>query len=207
MAKVMKLNEEQRKMVEDNHNLIYQYLIDKHLPQDEYYDVAAIGLCRAALCYDKTKGINFSTYVYQSISNNIKHYHLYDKRHNVEAMSYNNTSTVHGKETEVEHLETFYSNDDTEEENVVRAHFRWFIEDMSIRELQIMYCKTKKMQNKDIGKLFGITHEAIGRVWRRIKKAYSENKRLHTIKYLDDVQEIERAQLKEKLLDIVDLVV
>lgn len=203
----MKLNNEQRKLVEDNHNLIYQYLIDNNLPQDEYYDIAAIGLCKAAIGYDSSKGVTFGTYVYQSIRNNIKQCELNNKRHNVETMSYNNLSTVHGEGTEVEHLETFYSNDDTEEENVVKTHFRWFIKDMSLRELQIMYYKTKKMNNKDIGKKFGVTHEAIGRVWRRIKKAYNENKRLHTIKYLDEIQELEREMLKKKLLDIVDLVV
>ena len=45
----IQLNDEQRKLVADNHNLIYQYLIDNNLPQDEYYDIAAIGLCKAAL--------------------------------------------------------------------------------------------------------------------------------------------------------------
>ena len=203
----MKLNNEQRKLVEDNHNLIYQYLIDNNLPQDEYYDIAAIGLCKAAIGYDVSKGVTFGTYVYQSIRNNIKQCELNDKRHNVETMSCNNLSTVHGEGTEVEHLETFHSNNNTEEENVVKAHFRWFIEDMSLRELQIMYYKTKKMNNKDIGKKFGVTHEAIGRVWRRIKKAYNDNKTLHTIKYLDEIQELEREMLKKKLLDIVELVV
>ena len=62
----IQLNDEQRKLVEDNHNLIYQYLIDNKLPQDEYYDIAAIGLCKAALKYDTSKGA-FSTYVYRAI--------------------------------------------------------------------------------------------------------------------------------------------
>lgn len=66
----IQLNDEQRKLVADNHNLIYQYLIDNNLPQDEYYDIAAIGLCKAALKYDTSKGA-FSTYVYKAIKNNI----------------------------------------------------------------------------------------------------------------------------------------
>ena len=63
----MKLNDEQRKLVADNHNLIYQYLIDNNLPQDEYYDIAAIGVCKAAMGYDASKGINFSTCVHKLI--------------------------------------------------------------------------------------------------------------------------------------------
>lgn len=64
----IQLNDEQRKLVADNHNLIYQYLIDNNLPQDEYYDIVAIGLCKAALKYDTSKGA-FSTYVYKTVRN------------------------------------------------------------------------------------------------------------------------------------------
>ena len=42
------LNEYQQKYAEQNHNLIYGILNDKNLSIDEYYDVAAIGLCKAA---------------------------------------------------------------------------------------------------------------------------------------------------------------
>lgn len=204
----MKLNHEQQKLVEENHNLIYQYLIDNKLPQSDYYDIAAIALCNAAMKYDSSKNVAFSTYVYRAIGNTIKKYKVHDKRHVVDAMSYNVTSTVHGEGTEVEHLETFESRDDVEEENVTKEFFRWFIEYMSLRELQIMYHKTKNMTDREIGKIYGVTHSAISSVWRRIKNAYRKNERVYTTRYVDtekDIAEINR--LKEKLLDIAELVV
>ena len=61
------MTKEQQKLVEDNHNLIYLYLKNSNLPVDDYYDLAAIGLCNAALTYDKTSKAKFSTYAYQCI--------------------------------------------------------------------------------------------------------------------------------------------
>lgn len=202
----MQLNNEQRELVEKNHNLIYQFLIDNNLSHDEYYDIVAIGLCNAAMKYDSSKGIAFSTYAYKAMSNTIKQYVTYDKRHTVDTMSYNITSTVHGDDTEVEHLETFKSNNNTEEENVTKMFFKWFIEYMSLRELQIMYYKTRNYTDTEIGKKYGVTHSMISRIWRSIKRAYHNNDRLYTTKYVDatkDKKEIE--MLKEKILNVVEL--
>lgn len=203
----IQLNDEQRKLVAYNHNLIYQYLIDNHLPQDEYYDIAAIGLCKAALKYDTYKGA-FSTYVYRAIQNNISRDKVTEKRHTVSAMSYNVTASVHGEETDVEYIETFLSNTDVENENVTKTFFKWFIEYMSLRELQIMYCKSKNMTDREIGKKYNVTHAAISSVWRRIKKAYQNNDRVYTVKRVYDIKDEEEIKnLKSKLLDIVELVV
>ena len=60
----------QRKLVEENHSLIYDYLWKKHLSIEEYYDLAAIGLCKAAITYDGDKAA-FSTYAYHCIHNEI----------------------------------------------------------------------------------------------------------------------------------------
>lgn len=203
----IQLNDEQRKLVADNHNLIYQYLIDNNLPQDEYYDIAAIGLCKAALEYDTSKGA-FSTYVYRAIKNNISRDKVTEKRHTVSAMSYNVTASVHGEETDVEYIETFLSNTDVENENVTKTFFKWFIEYMSLRELQIMYCKSKNMTDREIGKKYNVTHAAISSVWRRIKNAYKNNDRVYTVKRVYDIKDEEKIKnLKSKLLDIVELVV
>lgn len=72
MSKV--LNDAQRKLVEDNHNLIYSFLNSRHLSLDsveDWYGTAAIGLCKAALTYDESRGTNFSTYAYKCIQNEV----------------------------------------------------------------------------------------------------------------------------------------
>lgn len=69
------LNEKQRKLVEDNHNLIYAFLKKKNLSlnaTEDWYGTAAIGLCKAAMTFDETKGSNFSTLAYICMDNEVK---------------------------------------------------------------------------------------------------------------------------------------
>lgn len=67
----MQLTPEQQKLVEDNHNLIYSFLNSRGLSIDDYYDVAAIGLCQAAALFDASKGLKFSTYAYTAMRNEV----------------------------------------------------------------------------------------------------------------------------------------
>lgn len=57
----MKLNDAQRKMVEDNHNLIYWYISRHNLDINEYYDLLAIELCHTAMKHDESRG-SFANY-------------------------------------------------------------------------------------------------------------------------------------------------
>lgn len=56
-----KLSKEQQRLVEDNHLLIYHMLNKMKLSIDEYYDVAAIAIVKAALAYKEQKG-KFSSF-------------------------------------------------------------------------------------------------------------------------------------------------
>ena len=62
------LNYEQQQLAEQNHNLIYSFAKSRKLDLEEYYDVLAIGLCKAALVFDENKG-TFSTLAYKCMSN------------------------------------------------------------------------------------------------------------------------------------------
>lgn len=62
------LNHEQQQLVEQNHNLIYSFAKSRKLDLEGYYDVLAIGLCKAALVFDENKG-TFSTLAYKCMSN------------------------------------------------------------------------------------------------------------------------------------------
>lgn len=62
------MTEEQKQLIADNHNLIYSFLQRYHLDEEEYYDLAAIGLCNAAKSY-KNDISKFSTYAYKCMFN------------------------------------------------------------------------------------------------------------------------------------------
>jgi len=66
----------QEQLILGNHNLVYHILQKMNLYNqlDEYYDIAIIGLIKAAKNYDETKQINFSTFAGKCIRNEILHY-------------------------------------------------------------------------------------------------------------------------------------
>lgn len=49
------LSDDERKLVEDNHDLIYMIADCMEVDVDEYYGLLAIGLCHAAQKYKKRK--------------------------------------------------------------------------------------------------------------------------------------------------------
>jgi RNA polymerase sigma factor (sigma-70 family) len=59
----MKLTENQSKLVEQNHNLIYGFAKKYNLDIEEWYGVLALALCKTALSFDSEKA-KFSTLYY-----------------------------------------------------------------------------------------------------------------------------------------------
>lgn len=80
-----KLTDEQRQLVTDNHNLIYGFLNKYHLPDYDWYDVAAIGLVNAAMTYNGSTA--FSTYAYKCMFNEMRNELIYRDRHQKEDLS------------------------------------------------------------------------------------------------------------------------
>ena len=66
------MTKEQENLVIENHNLIYYFIHKYNLSIEDYYDVCAIGLCKAAGTYDSKKGVKFSTYASFIMENEIR---------------------------------------------------------------------------------------------------------------------------------------
>ena len=64
------MTEEQKLLVENNHNLIYFMIHKMNESVEEYYDLAAIALCKAAISYQSDNG-SFSNYACRCIRNEI----------------------------------------------------------------------------------------------------------------------------------------
>jgi RNA polymerase sigma factor (sigma-70 family) len=64
------LNDKQQKLVESNHNLIYYYAHEHDISIDDYYDVLALALCKAAYNYNHKKGA-FSTFAMKCMKNEL----------------------------------------------------------------------------------------------------------------------------------------
>lgn len=73
------LNNEQQELIEVNHNLIYEFAKKKHLFIDDYYDILAIGLCKAAMVFNPEKG-EFSTIAFRCMENELNMQIRYENR-------------------------------------------------------------------------------------------------------------------------------
>jgi RNA polymerase sigma factor, sigma-70 family len=71
-ASTIKLTDGQSALVAENHNLIYAFLRKRNLLCDDFYGVAATGLCKAAGTYDPDRGLAFSTYAYACMANEVR---------------------------------------------------------------------------------------------------------------------------------------
>lgn len=95
-----KLNDDQRKLVEENQRLAGYVVTKMKLPYEDYLDLALLFLCQAALKYDPSKSA-FSSYACQAIYNNLIRYITRSKKdaHVTSVSLYTPITTKNAKES------------------------------------------------------------------------------------------------------------
>lgn len=87
------LTKKQQELITLNHKLIYSFAYSKNLHIDDFYDILAIGMCKAAKAYDESKG-KFSYFAYCCMNNELKEYYRHIKQQraipNKAILSYDN---------------------------------------------------------------------------------------------------------------------
>ena len=160
------LTAEQQKLAADNHNLIYQVLHDHNLPIDDYYDVAAIGLCKAAAKFDPSRGYAFSTYAYPSMLKAI----WMDKR-NGNAKKRSKYLTVSLSEPIHENLtygDAIQSDKPTPEELVLCQDILDQIQKLKPQERVVIELTLQGLTQEEIAAIVGYSQVTVS---RRISKA------------------------------------
>ena len=160
----LKLNDEQRKLVEQNHNLIYSAMTKCGIRRqdfDDYYGFAAIGLCKAAIDYDKTRSKSFSTYAYLCIQNEITVYNKYrfrqKRKGNMNTISYN-------------HMLDDWDEENFEKNIIFKLNFQDKCYTLNNKDRMIVDLKSKGYTYQEIAKMFGTSFQAIQ---QKIKKMRS----------------------------------
>lgn len=168
----LKLNDEQRKLVEQNHNLIYSAMRKfgiKEKDFDDYYGIAAIGLCKAAVDYDVTRTKSFSTYVYLCIQNEITLYNKWQfrQRRDIRKVVSYNQLLNDWDESDKEY--SFLLNDDKnfEENSIFRLIFKDKSYIINNKDRMIIALKAQGYTIKEIGQAINISAPA---VHKRLKK-------------------------------------
>ena len=157
------------KLVEENHNLIYRFLSKYNLSVEDYYDLAAIGFCSAARSFDFEKGIQFSTYSFTCMLNEVRKVIIH--------------SGTHGQKDAITvSLETAFEDSDStfedfigvEDANISYLDFLVDLErfltnsGLSKKELLIIYYLVKGYTLQQTAKFLGCTSQNLVYIRKRL---------------------------------------
>ena len=171
----MKLNEEQRQLVEDNIGIIYNTikLTNGNIHNINLIEVGYIGLCKAALYYKKSyNDVNFSTYATTCIKHEIcqqyQHNSSYNERMNNNLISLNSfIETDDGKRIEliecIQDTNNFYDNFETM--IYIQQIFQILENDCYAKEVVLGYIMGKSF--KQIAKERNTTPQAVSDKFNR----------------------------------------
>lgn len=171
----MKLNDEQRKLVEQNHNLIYSAMRKfgvRNEKFDDYYDVAAIGLCKAAIYYDPNKNYALSTLVYACIKNELHNQITSEMskttQFNKSVLSYDNITDL---SEDSRSAEEFLLIENNFEENLISG-LRIYDEICTLNNNQkkLVHLRLAGYTYDEIAEMYGVTRQAIQNRIQKIRK-------------------------------------
>ena len=164
------------KIVEENHNLIYAFLNKCHLPTNEYYDLAAIGLCKAAKTWDCDRQ-KFSTYAYTCMFNEVmgekRKYRCKKRIDNDELISLDAHIDEEQKLSILDIINDSYS---LEDEIITNIDVSNFVKSLKGRDRAIVDLFTLGYVQDDVANIIGVSQATISRVKKKLKDKYIKNK-------------------------------
>lgn len=166
----VRLTEEQRAFAAEHHNLIYKYLNQRNLPEDEFYDVAVFGYLRAVRAYSNRAELwkwDFSTIAYPRMGTEIRKY--FDAL-NIPKRSAKTVSFDYG--TDDVTFSNFVTDRryDPESEALAREFFGNF----KPRERQMLKMRAYGYKNYEIAQRFKLSFREVSDELNRLRQAALE---------------------------------
>ena len=164
------MTEEQKKLVEENHSLIYFYARKYNMSKqdfDDMYGILAIGLCKAARDYDESRGSAFSTVAMRYMLNECRNAYRCDKYKNgkLDVFSYNNIVPLSDEGGTTEYIDFIKGNEDVWDD-INLIEFNQFNEQLR----KIAYLSYLGYNQQEIAKEMGITQSLVSRKLKKIRK-------------------------------------
>ena len=172
------MTDEQKQLVEQNHNLIYFYLHKHNLSIEDYYDVAAIGLCKAAITFKKDKS-EFSTYALTCINNEVKMIFrkFFNQRTIPESSVVSIQQKILGEDGNLDLESCLSSVVDVEDEAIANASIKKFIAGISDREKMILRLYNAGYGQVEISERVGISQGQVSRDINNLLKRFKKGVR------------------------------
>lgn len=172
------LTKQQQQLVEENHNLIYKYMSLYKLNMDDYYDILAIALCRAAKFYDSSKG-SFSTLAFVCFNEEChKEYisqNTYKRMINNNVLSLEYEYQVDGHEdssdvTLKDSIADVFDLEKSIEDKLTIESIKKILATIKPKERYVFIELLKGRTLQDVGNEFGLTRERIRQVRNKVIK-------------------------------------
>ena len=158
------MTEEQKKLTEENHNLIYFVLHKHNLPIDEYYDILAISLCKSCIHYDANKS-KFATFAVHNMEQDLKiEFRRKNtiKRSKFTTISYN--TPIPGLEG-LEFKDILQSSNDILD-YLILVDFQKFTE----REMELLKLIIQGYNQKEIADFMNISQPQVSRLTNKLRR-------------------------------------
>ena len=155
------LTEAQKSLVEDNHDLIYSFLGKKNLSKDNFYDLAAIALCKAAMDYQEDKS-RFSTLAYIYMEREINNY--YRKQNSYKRVKEKQLLHLDFQLFPLQHNYETSSNCPTENEALLKISIQEFKNHSNKTESQIIKMLNQGYKQPEISSVLNCTQNRITRL-------------------------------------------
>lgn len=159
-----------QELATQNHKLIYFILYKYNLPIEEWYDIAAIGLVKAANTYNPEKGFAFSTYAFHCIINSIN----LEKRNNRAFLRKSNQNLIY-LDTPIPNSNSINSSTigetiedvrikNFEEESILMNIVKEVLKECNERNKQIIIYYLQGYSQKEISGIFKMSQPSVSRV-------------------------------------------
>lgn len=166
-----RLTEEQRVMVEENHNLIYSFAKKKGLDLSEYYDLLAIGLCKAGCTFEASVGCTFSTYAYRCMYNEYKIYlRISQCQKSIPEnliVSYDALLFPYNDDPSSVDLMDILEEEHTEHD-ITEVHVKEFIQTLTERQRFVLAWLYMGLKEREIAKALDISRSYVNRIKHQI---------------------------------------
>lgn len=167
------LNKQQQKLVEENYSLIYSFLHKHKLSVELFYDLAAIGLCKAAIGFNGST--SFSTYAYKcmwnSVFSEIKKEQMQKRIPKNKIVCYE--ETIHKTECgNIKIIDLLQAPANIEDDVCTKVLWQDAINTLNEKEKTVLDLISAGYTQSGIGEIIGCTQAEVSRIKTQIQKKF-----------------------------------
>lgn len=162
--------------ITQNHNLIYSFLRHHNLNIEDYYDIVAIGLVKAAQTFQEEKSSKFSSYAYFVMWNEIKNEWRKNSAQHRETqkylVSYNQNIKNNSEDGKIIFLDCLPDiNCSVENEIIIKTIVENFVKKIkNPNHKKIFYMHISGYKQREIAEEFNVTPSNISRIINKLLK-------------------------------------